>query len=454
MNPRILLVVILLLLAAAWGLTRLGGEPSAPAAGGGDAARTAARAGAGQDPASAGPLLALPADQVAELLIHQSDRLAVLRLVPGEHGLWTLTEPLVDQAEPFLVASLLHALLELEAPTLDPGWAVASDEELGLTEPGQVVEVRTHDGALHRIRFGAQVPGDAGRFALVDGVRAQAPSQLAVMLERAPDLWRSHALLRWPRGAWRIEWRPADGPGFLVERSGNAWGIVDPVHGPLDPRRVKTLERLIGTRCSSLPTDRTPAEVQERLIQEAGVLRATMRMPDGNERVQTLHVVRDNLLLDAERGFLLPVYPDDVDLLQLRGEELRSRRLLDFDPRQISSLRLTRPEGRIEMTRSSQGWRDEDGELLSAAAAQALTGLLVSLAEVEAVEPVERPDGVEARQVLLSLASRPVERNATRLWWWPLPDGGCAVATSDSRRHYRTARDWDAAWAEVVDALD
>jgi len=133
---------------------------------------------------------------------------------------------------------------------------------------------------------------------------------------------------------------------------------------------------------------------------------------------------------------------------------LRSKRLLNFDPSHIASLRVHLEAGPVELRRSSQGWTDEAGELLPSAASKRLTTLLVDLANLETVREAQRPSDELARQLLLSISARPVERGATVLRWWPSQaQPGSIVSEGQSRASYQSASDYDAIWAEILGRL-
>ena len=174
---------------------------------------------------------------------------------------------------------------------------------------------------------------------------------------------------------------------------------------------------------------------------------------DGDRKVEQVLRLFEGMAYDRDRAYLLPTYEDDLAVLSYPAQELRSRRLLGFDPTHISSLRLTRPEGTVELRRGSLGWARSDGEVLPSPAQKLLTRTLVEIANLESVQEAERPAGVSARQLVLSISARVTERGSTVFRWWPSAEGRVG-AEGSSTQAYAIATDFDALFEEILSASD
>ena len=441
MNPRALLVLALVLIGAAVGLSTLLSDPNEP--------QPALGEQTGGSKEAPEVLLAIERDQIHEIVIHRAETRDLLRLVPSSDGHFDITEPLVDRAEP----ALLHQLIETlrRTPILEPeaAWAARTDAELGIAAPSADLEILYGpERKLFRLAIGARHQSGAQMFASRNGQRVLVSRALAEMLTRPAPQWRDHAVLRFPRNIVRIRWQPTSGEGFEVERAGRSWNLVAPIDGRVDPVRVRGLDRMIGMRVSSLPTDQAPTDLAEQFRTQGGELKLTALLDGEREHVQRLRIY-DGVALDEDRAYFLPIYADDLNVLEYPAQELRSRQLLAFDPTHITSLRVTTPEGSKELRRTSLGWTNEGGELLPADARNRLTRLLVELANLQTAQESERPDGVLARQLTLSISARVTDRNATVLRWWPI-ENGSAVSEGSSGQSYVSSLDLDAVFAEIL----
>lgn len=441
MNPRALLVLALVLIGAAVGLSTLLSDPAEPQPSQPDANSEEAPE----------VLLAIERDQIHEILIHRAETRDVLRLVPSADGHFQVTEPLVDRAEPALVRQLIETLRR--SPIVEPeaAWAARTDAELGIAAPNTDLEILYGpERKLFRLAIGARHQSGAQVFASRNGQRVLVSRALAEMLTRPAQQWRDHAVLRFPRNIVRIRWQPLRGEGFEVERAGRSWNLVAPIDGRVDPVRVRGLDRMIGMRVASLPTDEAPADLADQFLRVGGQLKLTALL-DGEREVEQELLLYEGVALDTERAYFLPIYEDDLNVLDYSASELRSRQLLAFDPTHITSLRVTLPEGSTELRRTSLGWTGEDGELLSPEARNRLTRLLVELANLQTDQEAQRPEGELARQLTLSIAARVTERNATVLRWWPGAEGS-VVSEGASVQSYTSTLDLDAIFAEILGA--
>lgn len=441
MNPRSLFVLALVLIGVAVGLQFLPGPSDEP---------TPEELQAPSLDTSSDTLQVLfdrQGETVREVQIHRQSTQDLVRVVPRADGHWEVTDPFLDRAEPTLVGQLFFALERTPLTPLPASWAARTDAELGLEAAETVLEIVREDGSLWRLDLGTRLPEATQLFAKANGQRVLVPRALEDLLERPSMQWRDHAVLRYARHVRTLRWQPEGAEGYTVVRQGQGWLLQEPLEARVDPIRARGFDRLLGMRVSSLPTDLAPAEILEELEGRGGVLELTS-VVEGEERTERFQIF-DGILLDQNRPYLLPIYGEDLGVLGFDAEGLRSKRLLTFEPNHIASLRLTLPDGPVELRKSSQGWGTNDGRLLTPAARKRLTQLLVQLGSLEIGDSADRPAGELARQLLLSISARPVERGATVLRWWPAAEGS-VVAEGRSGSTFVSAMDLDAAIGEIL----
>ncbi|MAW59657.1 MAG: hypothetical protein CMJ94_02340 [Planctomycetes bacterium] len=444
MNPRALFVLALCLIGIAVWIPSLFPEAETP--------KIQEEPGPSSDEETPDVLFAADPSSIREILIHRAETQDVVRLEPREDGHYQLTDPLVDRAEPALIGQLLMILSRTPAREMEAAWAARTDAELGIAAPRVDLEILLEDGSLYRLALGARHAGGSQVFAARNGERILAPRALAEMLTRPATQWRDHSILSFPRQVIELAWSPPQGVGFRIRKSGRNWELVEPIQGLVDPIRGRGLDRMIGMRASSLPTDASSDELRAQLEGAGGELRITS-LVDGDRKVEQVLRLFEGMAYDRDRAYLLPTYEDDLAVLSYPAQELRSRRLLGFDPTHISSLRLTRPEGTVELRRGSLGWARSDGEVLPSPAQKLLTRTLVEIANLESVQEAERPAGVSARQLVLSISARVTERGSTVFRWWPSAEGSVG-AEGSSTQAYAIATDFDALFEEILSASD
>lgn len=418
MSPARLFLLVLLMLALAAALHFLGGS-------GGAAPEVPVPKPADR------PLLPGRPEEVVRLTMHHTAREALIRL-ERQAGDWRLSEPIADRPEPEAVRVALEVLAGGDWAPAPPSWRERPAADLGLDPARIVVQVDHRDGTRHELRLGA--PAAAGEWyaAERDGERIRLGARSFRVLRRPLQEWRDHRVLARPGSIHRLEYRPAGGgEGWVLDRSGGRWRLVEPMAVPLSPLARSAVARLLGARIEDLRDDAITAAERSRLA--AG---ATLVAEGGGQR-QVLHLDGAQGWLEG-RPYLLALDAGDFRLLDMDLETLRSHRLLDLEPTEVVSLRLERGDRVLELRRRGPAWAVLGGPVLDPGDAETaawhryITDLVERLCRLELREPHPCPGGEEeiAGSILLSRSPRPVERGGERLWWWLGPDGSSEVAAA------------------------
>jgi uncharacterized protein DUF4340 len=450
MNPKKLLLLVLVLLGLALAL-----QQWSPAVDDPGAATEVDDATSVQNP-SVSTLAdrldgALP--QIRELTLHQTESLSILRFHPTDSEGWQMDDPIVDRAEPVLMDALLHLLFK--APTLEVGaaWQNSTDAELGLAKPRADLEIQFQDGSLDVLSLGAPDPDGTHHFASLNGQRLMVLRGAADLLLRPAEHWRDHAIFYWPQTVQSVRWAPQHGEGFVLQRNGSSWEILEPIQATLDPLRVKTLFRCLGSRVGSLPTDHTPLETRQSMLEHGDLLELTSNFKNRPPGVQSLRLYK-GIAMDMNRPYLLAFSPEDFRLFNYTAEEIRSHRLVEFEPSHIASIRILKDSREYILRRSQSGWLDRQGQPLPAKAQKQLQTLLVYLATFEGHQLVQANADSGPRSILLSLASNPTPRGATMLRYWPVDAEHSALSAEGSRQKYQTERNLDLEWDQILGLQD
>jgi hypothetical protein len=453
MNPQKLLILVLLMAAAVGGLIYVNAQPATEVEEV-DPYKEEMRALNRSAVANQKPVIFQgDATQLKSITLHRAIDFSMTKLVPTKEGIWFLQEPYQDRAESNIAQILANLLFDTEALPSPDDWRGHTDADLGLAQPQYDIEVLYLDGSEERMQIGAQVPNSTHRFAHLDGELIQIPSQILELSKREPLHWRDHSLVQWPQLSRRVEWRPKNGDGWVIQRNDNQWHLLEPIQSAVDPLRVQTLMRLLGSRASSLPQSRGQSDEVEAFLQNAGELLVARNATESQADDQSFWI-KDNFAYDPNRGYFMALGVDDIRFLQLEVDAMRSRRLVAFDPNHISSLRLIMEGEEHILMRGSSGWKNAEGKLLTKAASNKLTTLLRYLSILETTELVKPEPSANINSILLSTARKPVMRGSVQLRYSVLADGRSSVSTLESRQNYVADRNLTEEWRKVLVFVD
>jgi len=409
-------------------------------------------------PAAAGPSAVPPPERAANSLLQldpaRLDRVTIhhprinetVRLERGADGVWRLTEPLADWAEPVAIRTLLEALYERDWSPAPEAWDAQSDQDLGLELAELAIEARAGEGATQLLRIGAAEVMSRWRAATLDGRRLRIGESLMSRLERPPELWRDHRILPLAPPAIQIlRWQPASGPAWELRRQGGAWRMLEPFAAPVDEGAAQWIERMLGARAvlvelsplSELPP-RAPA-LGTLTIQGAHDSFTLALHPDG--------------AVASHRDYLLAWDPEDFSLLFREAESLRSRRVLDLDPGTIVTIRLEVGAESAEFRRSEGGWSRDGRTDLGPEERGFVDALLREGVKLESDAWEPRPAGAPTGRVIYSISRTPRPQPGRVLCWWTDATGRVRVGAEDSDRCMLSEVNFDLASRELLRRL-
>lgn len=434
-TPRLLALVVTLVALAAllWylrGILQPGADPSAV-----------------PPPARAeDSLLSIEPARLQRVTIHHPRINETVRLLRGEDGVWRLTEPLTDWAEPVAIRSLMEALYERDWSAAPEAWATQSDQDLGLEPAELAIEARAEDGSAQLLRIGAAEVMSRWRAATLDGKRLRIGEGLLSRLERPAALWRDHRILPLPPTAIQtLRWQPATGPVWELRRSEGAWRMLQPFAAPVDENAAPWLERLLGAR--AVQVEGTPLTDRPPRGEALGTLTV-----QGARESYSLDLHSDGAVA-SHRVYLLAWDPEDFSVLFREAESLRSRRVLDLDPGTIVTIRLEVGAESAEFRRSSGGWSRDGRSDLGPEERGFVDALLREGAKLEATEWEPRPASAPAGRVLYSISRTPRPQPGRVLCWWTDEVGRVRVGAEDADRCTLSAVNFDLASRELMRRL-
>jgi hypothetical protein len=388
-------------------------------------------------------ILQLEPASLDRLTIHAPRDNQSIRVERGADGVWRLTEPLEDWAEPAAIRGVMEALYSRDWSEAPAEWADQSDQALGLDPAAISVEARAADGSTQLLRVGAAELMSRWRAATLDGKRLRIGEDLLSRLERSTELWRDHRILPLPPPAIHsLRWQPASGPAWAMTRQGETWRMLEPFAAPLDENVRPWIERMLGAR--ALQVELSPLAARPAQQDALGILTV-----EGARESFTVTLHPDGAAV-SHRDYLLFWDPEDFGVLLRPVESLRSRRVLDLDPDVIVTIRLEIGDEAAEFRRSAGGWSLDGHDDLPVEERGYVDALLREGMRLEGVEWLPRPATPPAGRVLYSISRTPRPQPGRVLCWWLDEAGRVLVGAEDADRCAASDVNFDLAGRELL----
>ena len=147
-------------------------------------------------------------------------------LALGEDGAWTMTNPALDDTDPFFVNQFISALKTIEGTRFYPG----APEEYGLDTPEATFRIQL-EGVEEpvELRIGPAAEVEGHYYVLTDaGEVASVPQEHLQFLLTSAQAFRDRALLRFDAlRAVKMSFR-FDGVDYVLEKAHNRWLVTSP----------------------------------------------------------------------------------------------------------------------------------------------------------------------------------------------------------------------------------
>ena len=343
-------------------------------------------------PADASPkIVSIPADRIREIRLVRTGADPILLTRAGAK--WTLQAPQPLPADPQAVASLLDALLSVNA---DKTVAENSTDlaSYGLASPALRVEVIQKDGKQVQLSIGDDTPTGSGANAKVSGdphIYTLTSAVKSSLDKNANDLHDKRLLFFEADKLTRLK-LSAKGPEIIFGRNGqNEWQIVDPRPMRADGGQVDVL---LG-KLRDAKMDSTTARGEPDKQFPAGTTVALVSITD-NSGPQAMEVRKDkDGKYYARSSAVAGVYKIAADVgeaLDKSVDDFRNKKLFDFDFTDPNKLDIKNGAGAsasVTYLKSGDKWTQGPGTLDS----ESVQNLIDKLRDLTATKFVEQGGG-------------------------------------------------------------
>ncbi len=225
---------------------------------------------------------------------------------------------------------------------------------------------------------------------------------------------------------------PQDGKRVVLERSGAAWRLAEPVNGAADSMQVDSLLREIADLASARQVD----------LKETGVESPSFRIEitDRNGKTRKLDVgnratVGDNLYVRLDGRDKAEVVAAGIyEQLEKPYTTYRESRLIDVPQMLVTEVQITRPEGILKLRKEGSNWQIIEPKAMPADA-MAVSDLLTTITSFSANSFVAE-DMKEAREYQLDRPTMTIAFSIEPLATQPLT----AASTGPTRPTTRGAQ--------------
>lgn len=322
-------------------------------------------------------------------------RVEGIRITTGDNHLeirrrgndWQLGKKSKDRADKALVEQVLGVVSGLQFFDRIPGSELNDDQlsDYGLRKPKRKIEFEGGENAT-----------------LFLGKDAANEDRLYVRTSQSPDVYLVgddvlRAAFRKPEDfrdkrltdltsdqVDRLTVRRQEGEIELLHDA-TSWQITKPLRARANPQKVgEYLGRILDLRILDYVADDTGDLSAYGLME--GQNEITF-FAEGSERHQTLRLGKGNTgelfgqFTARDSVYRLPA--ETINLLQIKPDDLRDRRLISLNPDIVDLIKIRTPQREFHLVRSGAGWTLKDGDFVRPASEAAVLALWNTLARAE-----------------------------------------------------------------------
>lgn len=303
------------------------------------------------------PVFSVQAQDISSLSIsYPADRKSQAILLERRSGAWQITQPIQTGADDPSVQGIVQQLATTRVSQTEPG----TPDRLkvyGLDTPVVALEFQMQNGAKHNLKLGKKDFTGVSVYAIADNARdvVLLPESLLVSVDKPLQEMRDRAVLH----INAVEFNSFDlknSSGEIDAAKGqNGWQFSKPASTPGDEEAITTL--LSGVANAKMVT--VASETADKLGAYGLTSPAiTFSASDGKGRSETLLVGNkegdEYFARDASRPMIFRINQDLYKKLTEGYSDLRDKRIVRFDPANITHVEIHNANGRIACSRKNE----------------------------------------------------------------------------------------------------
>lgn len=358
---------------------------------------------------------------------------------------WRISEPLVDIINQSAHKLLLNELAQLRFFSVPANLTTQSLSDLGLASPDFVIESETTNSSVSTLLIGSQAVQSDLYIASYDGQLCMVPSSLISLISRPMESWRDSRLLSLRKKALTVSWEAVDeNLSFVANLTSGRWRFSAPFDGLLSESGSAALNALVGTQLVSIGAP-LPATGQ------FSVKLGELSVSDGLDTAR-LEVYK-NAVVSNRRNYVMHISSKRLLVLGKTPLQLRSKRILDFNPQHLASLQINLKDKEHVITKSATNWvdRKSDAVYLDSQISSLIETLRLTEYGAETKpRPQRTPDGL----IALSISRLPQIDKCPQFLWWVDDAGRNWICDKNSQTVYSSENNFELGVRSIVATED
>ena len=303
------------------------------------------------------PAFSVPAQDISSLSIsYPADPKSQAIQLEKRSGTWQITQPIQTGADDPSVQGIVQQLATARVSQTEPG----TPDRLkvyGLDNPAVALDFQVQNGAKHNLKLGKKDFTGVSVYAIADNAKdvILLPESLLVSVDKPLQEMRDRAVLHINAVEFNsFELKNSSGE-VDAAKGQNGWQFSKPTSTPADEEAITTL--LSGVANAKMVT--IASEAADKLGAYGLTSPAiTFTASDGKGKSETLLVGRkegdEYFARDASRPMIFRINQDLYKKLTEGYSHLRDKRIVRFDPANITHVEIHNASGTIVCTRKNE----------------------------------------------------------------------------------------------------
>lgn len=271
-------------------------------------------------------------------------------------GAWQITQPIPTGADDPSVQGIVQQLATMRVTQTEPG-APDRLKVYGLDTPAVALDFQTQNGAKHNLKLGKKDFTGVSVYAIADNAKdvVLLPESLLVSVDKPLQEMRDRAVLHINAVEFNsFELKNSSGE-VEAAKGQNGWQFGKPASTPGDEEAITTL--LAGVANAKMVTiaSETPEKLGSYGLTAPTI---TFTASDGKGQSETLLVGKkqgdEYFARDASRPMIFRINQDLYKKLTETYNDLRDKRIVRFDPANITHVEIHNTSGTIVCTRKNE----------------------------------------------------------------------------------------------------
>ncbi len=302
------------------------------------------------------PAFAVQAQEVTSLTISYPTDLKSQTIQLQKHnGAWEITQPIQTGADEPSVEGIVEQLATSRVSQTEPG-APDRLKAYGLDTPAVSLDFQVHNGAKHNLKLGKKDFTGVSVYAIADNAKdvALLPESLLMSVDKPLQELRDRAVLHIAANDVNsFELKNSSGE-VATAKGKDGWQFSKPASAPGDEDAITSLLSTVASSKMATIVSETPEKLGGYGLRSPAI---TFTATDAKGKSVTLLIGKNEgdeyFARDASRPMIFRIGQELYKKLAENYNDLRDKRIVRFDPANITHVEIHNANGTIACTRKN-----------------------------------------------------------------------------------------------------